>query len=224
MTLTDLLNATSQKLDENTVFWTPEETILNGINPAMRLITYSKPALLTRRVATTITGEAATVDLRLVAPRSWQLTRVVLGDATTEDPVASNLEYRKLDPTTLESIVWRRDWFNRRGQVTQYWRWGDHWLGFWKRPTVSTTVTLIFRAIPLAFTANDRFANPSPEPELPNVWHPLIPDIATALLIIKEGVVQTEKAQAILSQTFGQEQMKGLRRVIRQTQTAALAQ
>jgi hypothetical protein len=221
MNLTELLTHTYAKLDDNNLFFEPAAVLSNGINPAMRLITYSKPALLTRRVPATVTGEIATLDLRTVAPRSWQLARVVLGDVTTEDPAVSGTEYRKLDPTTLESIQWQRDWFNRRGQVTRYWRWGDHWLGFWKRPIVSTTVTLIFRAIPLAFTTDDQFVNPSPEPELPAAWHPLIPDIAMALLIIKEGTVQTEKAQQILTQTFGQEQMKGVRRAIRLAQTAA---
>jgi hypothetical protein len=220
VTLTELIQRVSLKLDENTAYYPRSDIVLSGINPAMRLLAMMR-APLPRRVAATLGAERVTIDLREDAPRCWKLRRVVLGDITSEDPSVSGIAYRSLDYASLAGIAWQRTWFLKEGTPTHYWRFGGHWLGIYKRPVVATTITLIFDALPLPYTVDDITNNGSLEPELGDIWHSVIADVAFALLIIREGVGETEKAQSILSQTFGAEKMKGLRRVLYQQQGGA---
>ena len=213
------INSVSQKLDENTPYYPSSSIVLDGINPAMRLIAMRK-VHLTRRTTQVISAESVTVDLRQAAPRLWRLKRVVLGTITGDDPSISGTEYRRINPASLESIAWQRDWFLHRGAVTQYWHYGQHWIGMYKRPIAATTITLIFDAMPLAFTIEDITGPSQSSPELPEVYHPMIADIAYALLIVKEGAVESTRAEQVLQLVFGQELTKGLRRALRSLQQA----
>lgn len=212
-----MLNSVSQKLDENSTYYPFEIIALDGLNPAQRLLSLTR-APLSRRVTAVVGADTATVDLRTVAPRLWKLDRVVKGDATTDLPTASALSYGSLYPTSLPGLAWQRDWLLKRGEMTSYWRWGDHWLGVSRRPFAATTITLIFRALPLAFTPGDVVTATSPESELGEVWHSLICDIAVALLLLREGAGEIEKAQQVLSQVLGSEMTRGMRALMRQQQ------
>lgn len=221
MTLSDLINRVWQRMDENDAYFPQDVIIVNGINPAMRLITYARPHLLVRRVVFTTNANFSILNLRAIAPRYWRMLRVVAGDATGDLATPSGTDAFPLTPATLKQVRWRRDWYVQTGTPRHYWLWGEHYLGLWPRPNRQLTFTLIFSAIPLAFTSNDVFVNPSPEPELPSIWHPLIGDTAAALLLIREGIGEVEKAQAILQNLLTSEQTVGLRRIVRQAQTAA---
>ena len=214
MTLSEIINSILQKLDDNSLYSPQAEIVTSGINPAMRLLAMSR-ARLTRRVTATVSAEAITVDLRQVAPRLLRLRRVVLGTITGDSPTVSGSEYHRLDEARLQSIAWEHDWFIKRGRVTKYWRFGQHWLGLHKRPTVDTTITLIFDAIPLAFTEAQITEQPQASPELADTAHPLIADVGYALLLIKEGAVESARAEQVLQLVFGQEITRGLRRVLR---------
>lgn len=216
MNLADIINAIWLKLDENHAYYPEEEVITNGINPAMRLLTLLHPTLNTQRVLVSVGPGNPFVDLRVAAPRCITLTRVVVGDATAAVPAISGTDYRVLWPATLDAVVWQRDWFQRQGVPNRYWQWGHHWIGVYPRPFVDVDITLIFNALPLPFTINDVTTQPSPEPEMTASWHSAIIDVGFALLLVKQGAVETEKAAAILSDTLGKEPLAALRGAVRQ--------
>lgn len=202
MTGSDILQDIWKKLGSNTTFYPEAEVIVNGINPAMRLLCLMKPDLLNQRVAVTLVAETSLIDLREQAPRSWILRRVMLGTMTGDAP--SKTAYGELKPllrTSIEKISWQRDWFSKRGTPEAYYQHGRDWIGIYKRPTADRALTLIYRAIPTAFTTNTM----SDSPAFAEVWHPLIADIATALLLIKEGETQTAKARQMLTVALGKE-------------------
>lgn len=214
MTLTDLINRVWLKLDENTLFYPAAEVVLSGINPAMRLIAYVRP--LTQRTLMTFAPETLVRDLRLDLPRCWQIQRVVLGDATGDTAGGSAQTYRHLEPTTMLRLQWRRDWLQLRGTPTHYWVWGDHWFGVYKRPRVTTSLTVVHAALPAPFAVTDLTLNPSPTPQLAVSQHPLIADVATGLLLFKESAAQIERAQVLLGQVLSREQLAGVRKLVRQ--------
>ena len=202
MTGSDLLQSIWLKLGGNATFYPETEVIVNGINPAMRLIAMLKPESLTQRVALTLVAETSLIDLREHAPRAWMLRRVMLGTVTGDTPTKTDYgELRALVRTSVAKLSWERNWFSKRGTPTDYYQHGREWMGVYKRPTADRTLTLIYRAIPTAFTTGTMDASPV----FADVWHPLIADVATALLLIKEGETQIQKAQGILSLAFGRE-------------------
>src|SRR3990167_1320978 len=202
MTGSDLLQSIWLKLGENTTCYPEAEVIVNGINPAMRLLCLMKPDLLNQRVALTLVAETSLIDLREHAPRSWILRRVMLGTITGDAATKTDYgEFKPLLRTSVKKIAWQRDWFSKRGTPSSYYQHGRDWVGIYKRPTADRALTLIFRAIPTAFTTNTM----SDSPAFAEVWHPLIADIATGLLLIKEGETQTAKARQMLSTALGRE-------------------
>ena len=202
MTGADLLQRIWDHLGGNTTFYVEEEVIVNGINPAMRLLCLLKPELLSQRVLVTISAEQSFVDMRESAPRHWILRRVVLGDITGATATKSAYgEFVDLPYMSLDQLSAHTDWFRRRGPIQGYYRHGRFHLGVYKRPEADRSITLIFRAVPTAFTT-DTMGN---SPAFADVWHPLVGDVAAALLLLKEGNVQIEKARGMLTQAFGKE-------------------
>ena len=102
---------------------------------------------------------------------------------------------------SLDQLNARGDWFKQRGPMQGYWRYGRFHMGVYKRPEADRTITLIFRAVPTAFSTNTM----DQSPELADVWHPLIGDVGAALLLLKEGNIQIEKARGMLTKAFGKE-------------------
>ena len=202
MTGSDILQRIWDHLGGNTTFYVEEEVIVNGINPAMRLLCLLKPELLTQRVAVTVSAEQSFVDMREQAPRHWILRRVVLGTITSDAPTKTAYgEFVDLPYMSLDQLSAHADWFRRRGPIQGYYRHGRFHLGVYKRPEADRNITLIFRAVPTAFTTNTMSSSPA----FADVWHPLVGDVAAALLLLKEGNVQIEKARGMLTQAFGKE-------------------
>ena len=218
MTGADLLQRIWLKLDENTVFYPQAEVIANGINPAMRLITLLKPELLTQRVAYAVLAEQSIINIRELAPRHWALRRVMVGTTTGDAPTKTTLgELDALRYVSMEYLSARDDWFEQRGPLQSYTLHGRFLLILYKRPEADRTITLIFRAMPTAFDINTMEQSPA----FAETEHPLIVDVATALLLLKEGQVQTEKAQSLLREAFGRELFGPLRQMVgRQQRTS----
>ena len=203
MTGSDLLQRIWDHLGGNTTFYVEEEVIVNGINPAMRLLCLLKPELLTQRVAVTVSAEQSFVDMRESAPRHWILQRVVLGTMTGDTPTKTAYgEFAGLPYMSLGHLNARSDWFKQRGPIQGYYRHGRFHLGVYKRPEAERVITLVFRAVPTAFDTNTMSSS---SPAFADVWHPLVGDVAAALLLLKEGNVQIEKARGMLTQAFGKE-------------------
>lgn len=218
MTGADLLQRIWLKLDENTLFYPEAEVIVNGINPAMRLIALLKPDLLTQRVAYSVLAEQSIINIRELAPRHFILRRVLVGTITGDAPTKTAYgELESLRYVSMDSINAQDDWFGQRGPLQSYTLHGRFLLILYKRPEADRTITLVFRAIPTAFSV----ATMGESPAFAAVWHPLIVDVATALLLIKEGATQVEKARSVLTEAFGKELFGPLGQIVgRQQRTS----
>lgn len=202
MTGSEILQRVWDHLGGNTTFYTEPEVIVNGINPAMRLLCLLKPDLLTQRVLVTVSAEQCIVDMREQAPRHWTLRRVVLGDITGASATKTDYgEFVELPYMSLDQLNARSDWFKQRGPIQGYWQHGRFHLGVYKRPEAARDITLVFRAVPTAFTTGTMGNSPA----FAAVWHPLVADVSAALLLLKEGTSQIEKARGMLTQAFGKE-------------------
>lgn len=220
MTGSDIHQRIWDRLGGNTTFYVEEEIIVNGINPAMRLLCLLKPELLTQRVTVNLLAEQTFIDIREQAPRNWSLRRVVLGTITGDTPTKTAYgEFVELPYLSLDHLNARDDWFKQRGPIQGYWLHGRFHMGVYKRPEADRTLTLIFRAVPTAFTTNTMDQSPA----FADVWHPLIADVGAALLLMKEGNVQIEKARGMLTQAFGKELFGSLKQMVgRQQRTSTM--
>jgi len=209
MTVNEILQRIGEKLG-TFEFYTQAEMIANGLNPAQRLLCLLKPDALTQRTTVTLAANEVFVDLRQAAIQAWQIRRVVLGTITGEDAGRSNGEFRDILPASLNWLTGRRDWFTKAGSVERYARYGRFWLVFYKRPVQSETITLVYRGVPTAFTTTSLASSP----DVQTSYHPLLAEIATALLLCKEGITETDKAVRILSEIFGTEHFEPLRKML----------
>jgi len=209
MTVNELIQRIREKLG-TVQFYTEAEVIANGINPAQRLLCLLRPDALSQRTTVTLSTNEVFVDLRQASIATWQIRRVVLATTTGENASRSNGDFRDILPVSLNWLMGRRDWFTQKGAVTRYARQGRFWLVFYKRPVQSETITLIYRSVPTAFDMTDLAS----EPDIQSSYQPLLADIATALLLMKEGAAETEKSVRILSEIFAVEHFDPLRKAI----------
>ena len=149
----------------------------------------------------TVDADLPFIDLRqvldtdgvILGNRIRTLRRVVMGNVSGDAPVhnAATDALHELRETTVQALSTRaNDWMNKRGLIRHYWKWGTYWIGLYRRPIVATTVTFIYDAVPkqLVFDAD--------EPQVQEVYHRVIAEIATGLLLIKEGSPQGERGLA----------------------------
>jgi hypothetical protein len=185
MNLGDLIQRVSLKLGEQTTFYPEEEIVANGLNPAQRLLCLTYPFLLQKRVLLSIYPEQVFTDLRSITPTIRKLNRVVLGDvfAPLGSPVSATGELKRLHVTTINRLAGLNDWMRQTGTTTKYWMFGPYWFGLWKRPMTTLSVTLLYDAMPTQLTLSALTAIP----DVDQVYHPLLADIATGLLLCKEG-------------------------------------
>lgn len=208
----ELMQRCYDGLNQNHTFWTQDEVVTNGLNPAQRLLVLLKPMLLTQRTAVSLVADEVFIDLRVVAPRTMRMQRVCLGDVTTEDPVLTQGREGDLRPTTLSALRSQRDWFTlRRGFPTHWYTHGVYWVCTWPRATQSLAVTVIASAVPTPLGLGE----PGQVPDLPAQWHPVIADVAIPLLICKEGAGDVELAIDGLGKILGEEPFKQLSKTLR---------
>ncbi len=202
MNLGALVTLVEQKLGSQTTFYTDAEIVDHGINPAQRLICLTYPMLNYVRTTVAVTTDQPIIDLRelldgslnIIGNRFRHVRRVSLGNVTDNlsTPTAATGELQKLEQTTVKRLAGRNDWFALHGEVRKYWMWGQYFLGVYKRPIAATTLTIIYSAAPAPLA----LAAPTGIPDIPAVYHPVIAEIATGLLIMKEGAPQTERGLA----------------------------
>jgi hypothetical protein len=196
MTLSDLLQRMNIKLGEQSTFYPEEEKVASGINPAQRLLCLAMPLLLQKRALLTIQPDQIFTDLRTITPTIRTINRVVLGDVTTShsDPVAWTGELTRLLPTTLQRLGGMADWMEQTGPTRKYWLHGPYWFGLFKRPMITLYVTIIYEAMPPVLSVHELSA----VPDIPQAYHPLIADIATGLLLQKEGDIEGKRGLALI--------------------------
>lgn len=207
MTLGDIQNLVALKLGEQPLFYPPDEVTRSGINPAQRLLCLTYPLLLTQRVAVTVDPDLPFIDLRgvtdasgvIIGNRIRGIVRVVLGNVESDAPVRNAVtgELSELRETTIGALSKRsNDWMSHRGLIRHYWQWGTYWLGLYKRPITATTVTIIYGASPAQLVSG------SDTPQTQDVYHPVIAEIATGLLLVKEGSPQGERGLKRISEAL----------------------
>ena len=195
MTLSDIQNLVALKLGEQSLFYSPEEVIRSGINPAQRLLCLVYPLILNQRATATVGADLPFIDLRqvtdasgiIIGNRIRKVNRVMLGNVRGDAPVHNAVtdELFELRETTVAALSKRaNDWMSQRGLIRHYWKWGTYWLGLYKRPITATTVTIIYDAVPA------QLMDDADDPQTQDVYHRTIAEIATGLLLIKEGEPQ----------------------------------
>lgn len=210
MTGQDLLAQTVQQLGRTTMTWSVPEIVTNGINPAQRLLTLLDPSLLTRRAVVSVLTNDAFIDLRQVAPRCIAIRRIVLGTVATEVPARSLGSVRQLEPTTRESLAWREGWWRLPGVPTHWYPHGRMAIGLWRRAAMPLTLTLIYAALPTPFDP----ALLGAVSDLPVIWHPVVSNLAAAMLLIKEGQVEAQRGFQQLGATLQAEAFAPVRRMM----------
>jgi hypothetical protein len=208
MDLASIRQLVSIRLGEQTAFYVPAEIDRSGINPAQRLLCLTYPALLRQRATLTVTADNPFIDLRTlqnasgitIGNRLRTVRRVVLGNVMADAPVrnAATDELTDLQPTTVRGRTNRsRAWLRDRGQPKYYYLHGGVWLGLYKRPVAATTVTVIFDATP------NPLVNDADIPQVQEVYHRVIADIAFGLLLVKEGIPQGAQGLRVITEALG---------------------
>ena len=156
-------------------------------------------------------GDAYRVELRTAD--CWRLERVLLGGITDDDPVKSNDQLRPLTPTTLQNLRWHRRWYLKRGTPRHWFMHGWYWLCIWPRPEQDEFLTLVYRALPTELSPS----NLSAVPDIPAIHHDVLPHIAAALLLCKDGGGEVQTASSWLSERLGAEPFAKLLKAVRGT-------
>lgn len=214
MTLTDLVQLTLLKLGEQTAFYPQDEIVRSGLDPAQRLLCLVYPALLRFRTTITTPQDIPFIDLRTLTDSSGRtignrlrtIHRVLLGDVTADAPVRNLTgELQELRHVSLRALGARdRAWLAKQGPVREYWRWGRIWLGLYRRPVDTTTLTIVFDAMPTPFS----LVTPAQTPDIQDAYHPVIAEVAAGLLLAKEGVPQGAKGLETALRALGLEQQR----------------
>ena len=212
MTTAELIERVLDQLNRNVIFYPQAEIVTNGINPALRLLCLLKPTLLTKRAVVSLQPEEVFLDLRVLAPRSFRIQRVAIGDISNDIPVASQGRSGDLRRTSLAALRGQRDWFSKKKAFPEtYYTHGLLWLGLHPRFTQALTVSLVFSALPQPLAVEQ----PTGEPETPRQWDSVLSDIATCILEAKEGSGEVEKAMERLSKILGDEPFKQLLKILK---------
>ena len=199
--LSDLLTRVWERLGRNTVLYPETEIIDSGLNPAQTLLVLLNHTVLTKRVTALLIAEEAFIDLRQVAPRLLHLNRVVLGNVVTDDPSRSLGRVSDLKATTREHLRWKSPaWWRTVGVPKQWYPHGRYWIAVYPRAVAALTLTLVYTALPTPFSITE----PQAVSDLPVALHPVIADIAAALLLCKEGQIETQRAIQHLAGHLGQ--------------------
>ena len=203
-----------ERLGREDVLYPQAEVLANGLTPAQNLLCLLEPTSYIERYVATLNIHAAILDLRSVAPRAHTILRCVLGEIPADVASFTQGEYHPIHPTTRAQLAWRRNWWQHTGTPDRYWRLGRHMIGFYRRPIVAVSVTLVTGSIPPALTVDDL----DDEPRLDPIQHPLMADVAAQLLLIKEGAGEAERAMTMLGQLLGVEDLTAVAKVLRRLQ------
>jgi len=201
MTTAELCEQIWQQL-ENRAAYPVDEVCSLGINAALTLLCLLPPHRYIQEITTTCPAEGLTLDLRQIAPRTITVRRVLVAQSQTDRPTDTAGTWQLLHYTTRAHLS-RRDpaWWTRRGLPRNWFALGTQQIALTPRPVVDALVTLTCTALPPASDPNLLTS----ELALDTLNHPLVVDIAAALLRIKQGAGEAERGlqslQAIMQDT-----------------------
>ena len=200
----------SLKLGEQTTFFKDAE-VGRATNTAQRLLCLRFPALLHNRATLTVNTDNPFIDLRTlqdasgttIGNRLRHVRRVVLGSVMADTPVrnVTTGTLFELRATNVQVLACRaRDWLQHQGDPRYYYLHGPVWLGLYPRPIVATTITVMFSAVPAPLVED------TDEPQIYEVYHRVIAEIAFGLLLVKEG---NQRSVNLLVSALGIQQQQG---------------
>ena len=212
MVTADLITRAREKLESNSLYFEDEKSIvLNALNPALLLLALMKPALLVKKTTISVLADECFLDLRVSTPRCLKIDRVSLGDVTGETPIPSQGELGDLRVTSLPALRSKQSWLmDRRHRPQNYARHGVFWLILYPRSILDHTITIVYRAFPAPLDV----LTPNVEPELPQVFHDVLPEIASNLALMMEGGKEAEMAMQRLAAALGQEKFEPMLKAV----------
>ncbi len=219
MVLGEALERISQQL-ENRAVYTAAEQCTTGVAPALLLLALTMPSY--RTVTQVLTWPALTplVNYADSFPRLVALRRVVVGQRWADRPVGVFGVEDILRRSTRQHLA-RRDplWMTRTGTPRDWIRFGSQQMGLAPRPLSDTTVSLTGTALP---------ATPDPnalniELDCDPLMQPLVVDLATHFLLLKQGAGEAERGFQRLQQLLQTTALEGPLRQLRRMQAQAVA-
>ncbi len=190
MTTEELMNLAYEHLDLDRTRYPEPEMVMSGLNPAQDLI-----ELMTRRLRHShvieVPRHSGFVNLLEVCPGFIRVERVLHGDQAADRVTPGQHGVDALEQTHVESLHGLRpNWWHQTGAPRRYYLHGRYLMGLWPRPMSTCTLTLVLSTLAEPLSHHDT----AREPELRDVDHQLIADIAHCLLLVKEGAVEIDKA------------------------------
>jgi len=205
MTVAELADFVAEQLGGNHELYPRADIILNGLNPAIRLLCILQPALYTVRALVSMVAEQAFIDLRDLPQGIVTPSRLVLGDVRTQDvALPASGVVQRLDRAVLSQVMTRRAWWRTTGVPRWWYRLGAYLIGVFPRPVYANTVTVIGSGYPV-LDVDELEA----EVPLSEGIQPLIADIAMPYLLLREGGEKTQNAVSRLQELLTQEGLVG---------------
>ena len=191
MTFSDIRQLVWLKLGSQVIYF-PDAEVDRAVNCAQRLLCLRYPTLLYNRATLTVNADNPFIDLRTlqnasgetIGNRLRRVRRIVLGSVMVDVPVHNTVtgELRELRYTNVQVLASvARNWLSRRGDPRYYYLHGAVWLGLYHRPIVATTITVVFDAAPQPLVSDIDV------PQVDDVYHRVMAEIAFGLLLVKEG-------------------------------------
>jgi hypothetical protein len=219
MNCSQLVSRVYQGLDDNQVFWEPDEMV-ECLNEASCLLVLLKPGLLPKRVLLDAITDQTFFDLRDYAPDLLFCDGVTVGDTRTDVPVPSQDILRHLRKASVGGFRTSRAWLSgsRREAAPRYYaRFGMYWLITAPRAVQAHTLTLMYRAMPVRLVLDQ----PNVSPDLPEPYHAVIAEVATILAQAKEGSGTIAECSEGLARIFGREPLQALTKAVGQAERRA---
>ena len=209
MSLAELVDLIRQRLGQGTAFY-PTALLVTFCQYAQNLLALQASCTVRQRAAYTLEAGELLIDLRALVPRYLHLRRVELGDTRTQEASRALGRVQPLFRTTLQSLAARGRWFETLGVPRQYFRQGRTLLGVYPRPSATTTITVLTTSLPTPFSMADL----AQESEIQASNHPLIADVATGLLLIREGTLESAKGLQMLQSVLSDQQMAAMTKTV----------
>lgn len=206
----EIIDLMQQRLGDVSRAYYETRICMTFLNYAQNFMALLPQYALLKRTATTIGAHGCFIDLRVAIPRYLKIRRVVLGNVATQQEVFTFGETRRMYPISLKALAVRRQWIAEEGIPRHYFLVGATLIGVFPRPSSDTVITIMTTTLPTEYTMNTLMA----ECELQPSSHQVVVDVATGLMLLREGTVEGQKGVAMLAQVLPSQLLQGLGQAI----------
>lgn len=213
MTLAELVELTREKLGGSAAFY-PQDLVVTFLQYAQNVLSLSPQYRVRARAAYTLVAGELLIDMRALLPRYLSTRRVILGTVATEVASRSLGLVQPLFRTTLPALAARPRWLEVQDVPRQWFPHGKTLIGLWPRPTTSTTVTAVVNSLPTPFDVNNLEA----ESDIAASNHGFLSDVATGLLLLREGTLEGEKGVQMFQRALADQATRNLQQTLQRMQ------